>query len=86
MSSTADAQLALLGAAIDELAEVARTAAGGAEDAAVAQRLAVLWAMVADLDPGLAQRLPGYATAGGSLTADAPETPLAGGTSQQPAG
>ena len=84
MSSTAEAQLALLGAAIDELAEAARAAGG--EPAALAQRLAVLWAMVADLDPGLAQRLPGYATAGGDLTADTPKTPLAGGTSGQPAG
>jgi hypothetical protein len=26
----------------------------------MAERVARIWAMVADLDPGLAQRLPGY--------------------------
>jgi hypothetical protein len=32
---------------------------GGADD--VVQRLAALWAMMAELDPGLAERLPRYA-------------------------
>jgi len=62
MCSTPDARLALIGQAIDKLAEEARTgtqAAAAADD--VMQRLAEIWAMVAELDPGLAQRLPRYA-------------------------
>ena len=57
MCSTPDPRLALIGAAIDELAE---NAAGAGVDT-VAARLAEVWAMVAAVDPGLAQRLPGYA-------------------------
>jgi hypothetical protein len=65
MCSIPDARLALIGQAIDELAKEARTGtqAAGAEGAAtehVMQRLAEIWAMVAELDPGLAQRLPKY--------------------------
>ncbi len=56
MCSTPDPRLVLIGTAIDELAE---DAAGQAMDT-LACRLAELWAMVADIDPGLAQRLPGY--------------------------
>jgi hypothetical protein len=60
MCSKIDPQLALIGTAIDELAEAARqdAAAGGAD--AMAERLAGIWAMVADLDPGLAQRVSRY--------------------------
>jgi hypothetical protein len=66
MCSTPDARLALIGQAIDKLAEEARTGtqATGAKGAAaddVMQRLAEIWAMVAELDPGVAQRLPRYA-------------------------
>ncbi len=66
MCSTPDARLALIGQAIDKLAEEARagTQAAGAEGTAaddVVQRLAEIWAMVAELDPGVAQRLPRYA-------------------------
>lgn len=83
MCSITDPRLALIGLAIDELAEAARVAAGDpgpgtpgttaegttAQDsgsrAAVAQdtmaeRVARIWAMVADLDPGLAHRLSQY--------------------------
>ena len=67
MCSTPDARIALIGQAIDELAERTRTGsqAAGAESADsgdVARRLAEIWAMVAELDPGVAQRLPRYAT------------------------
>jgi hypothetical protein len=65
MCSTPDPRIALLGQAIDELAEHARTGTRpGTEGAGMddmAQRLAGIWAMVAELDPGLAERLPRYA-------------------------
>jgi len=65
MCSITDARIALIGQAIDELAQATRTGAAGrtADDDAdgVAQRLAQIWAMVAELDPGLAARLPRYA-------------------------
>jgi hypothetical protein len=65
MCSIPDTRIALIGQAIDELAEQARTGAAGiATDGggteSVAQRLAQIWAMVAELDPGLAARLPRY--------------------------
>jgi hypothetical protein len=83
MCSIADPRLALIGLAIDELAEAARVAAGdpgpgtpgttaegtmtqdsGSQDAmaqdTMAERVARIWAMVADLDPGLAHRLSQY--------------------------
>jgi hypothetical protein len=70
MSSITDPRLAMIGAAIDELAEASRAASGSpgtgstpdVPDASgtMAERVARIWAMVADLDPGLAQRLPGY--------------------------
>jgi hypothetical protein len=56
MCSMPDPRLALLGTAIDELA---RDAAGAGADT-LDRRLAELWAMVAAVDPELAQRLPGY--------------------------
>jgi hypothetical protein len=56
MCSMPDPRLALIGTAIDELAE---DAAGEGADT-LHRRLADLWAMVAALDPELAQRLPGY--------------------------
>ena len=71
MSSITDPRLAMIGAAIDELAKASRAASGspgsGSPGSSVpdasgtmAERVARIWAMVADLDPGLAQRLPGY--------------------------
>ena len=56
MCSMPDPRLALIGTAIDELAEDA--AAEGLDT--LDRRLADLWAMVAAVDPGLARRLPGY--------------------------
>lgn len=56
MCSMPDPRLALIGTAIDELAE---DAAGEGVDT-LHRRLAELWAMVAALDPELAQRLAGY--------------------------
>jgi hypothetical protein len=47
-----------LGQAIDELADAAGVPDASPRD--VAQRLARLWDMVADLDPELARRLAGY--------------------------
>jgi len=59
MCSNAAARLARLGEAIDELAaEAAGTDGGGAEQ--LAGRLAAVWDMMADLDPGLARQLRGY--------------------------
>ena len=56
MCSMPDPRLALIGTAIDELAE---DAAGEGVDT-LHRQLAELWAMVAAMDPELAQRLPGY--------------------------
>jgi hypothetical protein len=71
MCSTPDARITLLGLAIDELAQQTIAGAGprgtgpggGNTDAGlegVSERLAAIWAMVAELDPGLAARLPRY--------------------------
>jgi DNA-binding ferritin-like protein len=78
MCSKTDERLALIGTAIDELAEAVRAAAGAAgagpsdttaQDTtshdtmthdAMAERVARIWAMVADLDPALAHRLSQY--------------------------
>jgi hypothetical protein len=64
MCSIPDARIALIGQAIDELAQEMRTgAAGRAADGGpegVAQLLVRIWAMVAELYPGLAARLPRY--------------------------
>jgi hypothetical protein len=73
MCSITDERLALIGTAIDELAAAARAAAGDAgadpsdtmtQDSmtqdAMAERVAGIWAMVADLDPALAHRLSQY--------------------------
>ena len=77
MCSITDGRLALIGTAIDELAEAARVAAGDAggetpdtkaraamsdamSQGALAERVAGIWAMVADLDPAVARRLSGY--------------------------
>ena len=47
-----------LGEAIDELADAARADAAGAQE--LAERLAKVWEMVAELDPELARRAAGY--------------------------
>ena len=78
MSSMTDSRLAMIGTAIDELAEASRAASGtpgpssipGAPDpsGSMAERVARIWAMVADLDPGLAQRLSQYTDQGPQAT------------------
>jgi hypothetical protein len=63
MCSTTGERLARIGTAIDELAAeaMARAQAGHVDQAdSIANRLAQLWAMLAELDPELAKRLPGY--------------------------
>jgi hypothetical protein len=54
-------RLAMLQAAIDEVAAAARGGqAGHTDPGALARQLAGLWAMIAELDPALAARLHGY--------------------------
>ncbi len=69
MCSMTDPRLAMIGTAIDELAEAARARGGRGRGRRIsrpgtagtmAERVAGIWAMVADLDPGLAQRLSRY--------------------------
>jgi hypothetical protein len=66
MCSTTSERIARIGAAIDELAaESGHSRPGGHGDQAdqaddISGRLAQLWAMVAELDPELARRLPRY--------------------------
>ena len=51
----------MIGAAIDEVAAAARACAAGHADVTdLADRLAGIWAMVAELDPALAARLRSY--------------------------
>jgi hypothetical protein len=42
------------------LAECGHTEKNGGVDDHIAERLAAVWALVADADPELARRLPGY--------------------------
>ena len=61
MCSRREAQLASLRAAIDEVALAAQAGPGEPPDVGeLAARLAAIWAMIAELDPGLAARLRGY--------------------------
>jgi hypothetical protein len=73
-STTAD-RIARICAAIEELAVrpgardaasviAPGTAAPEAADGHAADRLAAIWAMIAEVDPELAKRLPGYLEAG----------------------
>lgn len=65
MCSTVQARLAAIGKAIDEVADALNAgAASGAGIDDLANRLAHIWAMVAELDPALARRLPGYVADG----------------------
>jgi hypothetical protein len=76
MCSMTDPRLAMIGTAIDELAaaaqaEAAAAGAGGSRPGTadtMAERVAGIWAMVADLDPGLAQRLSQYTDQGPQAT------------------
>ena len=61
MCSTLEMRLAMLRAAIDDVALTARAdRAGHTDPGELATRLADLWAMIAELDPALAARLRGY--------------------------
>jgi hypothetical protein len=61
MCSTLEIRLAMLRAAIDEVALAARAdRAGRTDPGELATRLAGLWVMIAELDPALAARLHGY--------------------------
>jgi hypothetical protein len=61
MCSTRDARIARLGEAIEELAVTLRkNPAGDANLGDVTARLAGIWAMIAELDPAVAVRLPHY--------------------------
>jgi len=65
MCSNMEARIAAVGEAIDEVAAALQAgAASGASLDDLAGRLAQIWAMVAELDPGLARRLPGYREGG----------------------
>jgi hypothetical protein len=55
--STQESPLGRLARAIDDLAADSRD---GAAQAHLAERIARLWGMLADLDPELAKRRPGY--------------------------
>jgi hypothetical protein len=60
MCSTPEVRLAMLRAAIDEVARAARTGLPGHGPEDLADRLAGLWSMIAELDPALAARLRAY--------------------------
>jgi hypothetical protein len=60
MCSTTGDRLTEIAAAIDELAAGWRVADAAGRADVLARRLADLWALVAELDPGVASRLPGY--------------------------
>ncbi len=60
MCSTASDRLARLGEAIDKLAADSLIPHAARSNAAMQERLASIWAMVAELDPELARRVPDY--------------------------
>ncbi|MGH3155686.1 MAG: hypothetical protein ACRDNF_03780 [Streptosporangiaceae bacterium] len=66
MCSTQESPLGRLARAIDDLAADSRE---GTAQADAAERIARLWGMLADLDPELARRRPGYEdTADGTVS------------------
>ncbi len=60
MCSTPDERLARISRAIDELAADQLAPPHSAPEAGIGGRLARIWAMIAELDPELARRVPGY--------------------------
>jgi hypothetical protein len=60
MCSTASERLARIGMAIDELAADSLAPDRTGPDAGMQERLARIWAMIAELYPELARRVPEY--------------------------
>ena len=60
MCSTREARLAKINAAIEEVAAAARGGGRHADMNELADRVAGIWAMMAELDPTLTARLRGY--------------------------
>jgi hypothetical protein len=59
--SIQESRLARVGEAIDEIDAAVHAATPAAPDMDdLAERVATIWAMVAELDPALALRMPGY--------------------------
>lgn len=60
MCSTTSERLTRIGMAIDELAADSLAADHAGSDTGMQDRLARIWAMIAELDPELARRVPRY--------------------------
>jgi hypothetical protein len=60
MCSTTSERLTRIGMAIDELAADSLAADHAGSDTGMQDRLARIWAMIAELDPELARRMPRY--------------------------
>ena len=65
MCSTTSERLTRIGMAIDELAADSLAADHAGSDAGMQDRLARIWAMIAELDPELARRMPWYGPGAG---------------------
>jgi hypothetical protein len=65
MCSTTSERLTRIGMAIDELAADSLTADHAGSDTGMQDRLARIWAMIAELDPELARRMPRYGPGAG---------------------
>jgi hypothetical protein len=60
MCSTPGERLARISRAIDELAADSLAPHRSAPETSIGDRLARIWAMIGELDPELARRIPGY--------------------------
>jgi hypothetical protein len=60
MCSTVSERLARIGMAIDELAADSLAPDRAGPGTGMQERLAMIWAMIAELDPELARRVPEY--------------------------
>jgi hypothetical protein len=65
MCSTTSERLTRIGMAIDELAADSLAADHAGSDPGMQDRLARIWAMITELDPELARRVPRYGTEAG---------------------
>jgi hypothetical protein len=63
MCSMEDDRIARVGQAIEDLAAQSQAHPDAAGDHCAADRVADIWAMLAELDPELANRMAGYDTA-----------------------